>query len=414
MRTMISFAALFASIFLVQLGGGTMGPLDALAGVAHGFSRSEIGGLGSAHYVGFFVGCWATPRLLGMVGHTRAFAALTACIVISVILHPVFVTAYGCMALGALAGFGVAGAYTVVESWLHAKLTNDTRGQTLGAYRVVDLGGSMVAQLMIAFLDPSAYISYNILAALCCLALMPILLSRSAPSVIGDAPRLRPLKALRLSPLAAAGVVVSGATSAAFRMVGPLYGAERGFSQSELALFMGFWILGGAVSQIPIGRIADKMDRRNVLMLVSVASCLACAGLAVGIGGNGGFYALSFAFGAAALPLYSISAAHANDFAPPDFVVELNAALMFLFGVGAIVSPLLAANLIAGYGPAALFAYIGAAHLGLIGFSLFRMTRRPTRGPRTPYRYTPRTTFVLGRLLRRRSDGSAAQATEER
>ncbi len=33
MRTLISVAALFLSILLVQLGSGTLGPLDALAGI---------------------------------------------------------------------------------------------------------------------------------------------------------------------------------------------------------------------------------------------------------------------------------------------------------------------------------------------------------------------------------------------
>jgi hypothetical protein len=32
MRTLITFAALFISALLVQLGSGTLGPLDALAG----------------------------------------------------------------------------------------------------------------------------------------------------------------------------------------------------------------------------------------------------------------------------------------------------------------------------------------------------------------------------------------------
>jgi len=109
----------------------------------------------------------------------------------------------------------------------------------------------------------------------------------------------------------------------------------------------------------------------------------------------------SFLFGATAFPLYSISAAHANDYATPDSVVELNASLMVLYGVGAIVSPLLASELISVFGPSAMFVYVGAAHVGLILFSLYRMTRRKTE-PRTPYTYRPRTSFVLERLLRRK------------
>src|SRR3546814_1045054 len=49
MGTLLSFSALFLSIYLVQLGSGSLGPLDALSGSVIGFSTEEIGLLGSAH-----------------------------------------------------------------------------------------------------------------------------------------------------------------------------------------------------------------------------------------------------------------------------------------------------------------------------------------------------------------------------
>ena len=64
MRLLISFAALFLSVVLLQLGTGGIAPLDAISGLELGFSRGEIGLLGSAHFFGFFIGCWWAPRLL--------------------------------------------------------------------------------------------------------------------------------------------------------------------------------------------------------------------------------------------------------------------------------------------------------------------------------------------------------------
>jgi hypothetical protein len=57
MRTLISFTALFLSILLVQLGSGTLGPLDALAGIEPGFTPQEIGLLVSANFICFLFGC---------------------------------------------------------------------------------------------------------------------------------------------------------------------------------------------------------------------------------------------------------------------------------------------------------------------------------------------------------------------
>ena len=57
MRLLISFAALFLSVILLQLGVGGVAPLDALSGVELNFTKAEIGTLGSAHFFGFFIGC---------------------------------------------------------------------------------------------------------------------------------------------------------------------------------------------------------------------------------------------------------------------------------------------------------------------------------------------------------------------
>ena len=46
------------------------------------------------------------------------------------------------------------------------------------------------------------------------------------------------------------------------------------------------------------------------------------------------------------------------------------------------------------------FIYIAAAHVALIAFSLWRMTRRRAKEAKTPHRYMPRTSFTLGRLFK--------------
>ena len=74
---------------------------------------------------------------------------------------------------------------------------------------------------------------------------------------------------------------------------------------------------------------------------------------------------------------------------------------MFLYAVGAIASPLIASAVIAGFGPSAMFLMIAAAHALLIVFGLARMRARPAPGARTAYTYEPRTSFLIGRLLRR-------------
>ena len=402
MRLLISFAALFLSVILLQLSSGGVGPLDVLSGTQLGFTLQEIGLLGSAHFLGFFIGCWWAPRLMGSIGHSRAFAAFTSVGAISLMAHMLVTDAYAWTLMRIGSGLCVAGCYTVIEAWLQAKVTNETRGRAMGIYRVVDMTGSLGAQMIVGILAPASYVSYNILAIGCCAALLPITLTKVKQPETPDSPRLRPRLAYERSPLAAAGVIVAAVSSASFRMVGPVYGQEVGLSAGQIAWFLSAFVLGGALAQFPVGWLADKYDRRWVLIWLSVAAVASCGVTAASAGlGPWGVMLSAGLFGLTTFPIYSVAAAHAHDFASDDERVELSAALMFYFALGAIFAPYLASVLIEGYGPMAMFLMISAAHVLLVLFGLLRMRVRRTTTDRTAYVYAPRTSFQVGRLLRR-------------
>ncbi|HUF86875.1 MAG TPA: MFS transporter [Thermohalobaculum sp.] len=415
MRTLISFAALFVSILLVQLGSGTLGPLDALAGAMRGFTTEEIGILGSAHFVGFLAGCYLTPRYIGSIGHSRAFAAAAAVGAIGALLHPVLEGPWLWAGLRLLTGLAISSAYTVIESWLQAKAENRNRARVYGVFRVVDLTGQITAQGLIAVLDPATYWAYNVVAVFCCLCILPLALTRQVAPKTPLAPRLRPVKAARLSPSATVGIIVAGMTGASFRMIGPVFGLENGLEQTEIALFLSAAVLGGAAAQFPVGWAADAVDRRLVLIGLSVLAIMGCVWTVIAVqpGATGPIFLAAFLFGATTYPIYSVSAAYANDYAEPDFIVELNAALIFFYSLGAIVAPLAAARLVSLFGPPALFAFASVAHLALIAFTLYRITRRRTTAPVAPYRYLPRTSMILARLLGR-TNGNAGEAVGPR
>lgn len=403
MRLIISFAALMISVALLQLSAGAISPLDVLSGLQEGFSKTQIGLLGSAHFFGFFIGCWWAPRLIGTAGHSRAFAFFAAMGTIGAIAHPMWVDVGFWVFLRILSGLCVAGCYTVIEAWFQAKLTNDNRGRIMGVYRVVDIGASSVAQMMIGFLEPATYASYNILAILACACILPLTLTTSKEPEVPTKPRLHPIRTAITSPLGVAGVVTAGLTSSSFRMAGPIYGQDVGLSAAQIGQFLATVLIGGALAQVPIGWVADKYDRRWVLIWLSVASIVVCTGIAL-LNSRDPImiYVMAFFFGLLTYPIFSVSVAHANDFTTAKDRVELNASLMFCYGIGAIFSPLIASALIEKFGPSALFNYISVAHVGLVVFGVWRMRVRPTAKSKTGYRYTPRTTFTVGKLLRRK------------
>lgn len=403
MRMIISFAALFLSAALLQFSSGGVGPLDALTGLDIGFSKSQVGFLGSAHFFGFFIGCWWAPRMMGNVGHSRAFAVFTAMGAIGMAAH-VIVTDPNWWALFRIAsGICVAGCYTVIEAWLQAKVTNENRGRAMGTYRIVDMGASLIAQFMIgALANLETYIAYNLLTILCCASLLPLALTKVPQPETPKATRLRPMMAWRASPLAVAGVIVAALSSASFRMVGPIYGQDVGLAPQHIGYFLAAFVAGGALAQYPMGWLADKYDRRWVLVFLSIAA-IAASAVTIFAADTGitGIMLTAALFGLTTFPIYSVAAAHAHDFATNDQRVELSAALMFFYAVGAIAAPYTASALITSYGPSALFILMAVGHALLVIFGLARMRVREAPLDRTPYVYAPRTSFTIGKLLGR-------------
>jgi MFS family permease len=185
-------------------------------------------------------------------------------------------------------------------------------------------------------------------------------------------------------------------------MVGPVYGIEVGLRPDQIALFLAAFVLGGAFAQLPVGWLADKYDRRAVLIGLSVAGIASCTiTILLAGGGTTAVFIAAGLFGMTTLPIYSVSTAHAHDFSNSAERVELSAALMFLYAVGAIASPFAASLVIEDFGPSAMFLMIAVAHLLLIIFGLARIRVRPSPDAKTAYTYEPRTSFWVGKLLRR-------------
>ena len=406
MRLLISLSALLISTLFVQMGIGSLRPFDAISGQALGFSPIEIGLLASGHFAGFLLGCIFSPHLVRRAGHSRAFAVMAGAAVISIIAHPIFPDAMFWTFIRVLSGFSVAGCYTLIESWLQAKIPNEHRGRLFSVYRIVDMSGQILANAIIANLTPASYISYNIIGIVMCFAILPLALTQSKEAELPETARYEPPFACRVSPLASLGVIVAGLSTATFGSVGPIYAIAVGLDLSQIALFLVVSVIGGMISQVPAGILADRLSRRSVLLSYSIMASLVCLAMMLPITdlrlmGIPLVYVMSFLFGLTTYPIYSICAAHASDFVEHDRMISLSASLIFLYASGAIISPLVAGWIIENFGAAMMFSLISAAHVGLMLYTVYRNFARPADARRR-YAYIPRKSLFIASILRPR------------
>src|SRR2546421_11136150 len=83
--------SLLAAVFILIAGNGLSNTLIPLSATAAAFPPLPIALIGSAYFIGMFVGCPAAPRLHALPGHIRAFAAFVSLAPVPTLPHPIFV-----------------------------------------------------------------------------------------------------------------------------------------------------------------------------------------------------------------------------------------------------------------------------------------------------------------------------------
>ncbi|KJS13244.1 MAG: MFS transporter [Hoeflea sp. BRH_c9] len=376
MHSLRPLIPLLTTAGVLLAGNGLQGTLISLRGSAEGFSPTVIGLAGAGYYLGFIIGCWMTPWLLRTAGHIRAFAALAAIAACASLAMVLVIDPLFWFLMRLVTGICFASLFANVESWINAQVTNTNRARTLAIYRFVDLGAVTASQYLLPVFGIDGFEIFAVMTMLMILSVVPVSLAdRSNPAP--PAPfTFSPKRIWQVSPLASAGAITVGLTTASFRAVGPLYAEDLGMQVADIASFMSAGIVGGIVLQYPLGYLSDIISRRSVLLMATSGSTLTGLFMVWFAGSNVALNLIGiFLWGAFTLPLYSLSAAHANDQAKAGEYVQIASGLLFFWAIGASIGPLLSAVLVDWFGASAFFAFICSMHGAFVIYTIVRIVR---------------------------------------
>ena len=372
---------LLLGILLLMVGNGMQGTLLGIRGGIEGFTTTEMAVVTSAYFLGFLFGSRVTPALIRGVGHVRVFAALGSLISAVLILYAAAPDPIAWALMRVLIGFSFSGVYITAESWLNNASTNETRGQALSLYMIMQMLGIIGAQVLLNTGDPSGFILFVIPSVLVSLAFTPILLTASQAPAFELTKPLSFRALFRASPLGCVGMfLLGGVFSAQFGMAA-VWGSEAGLSVREISVFVAAIYVGGLVLQYPIGWASDRMDRR---LLILSLSAVGGAVMVLPVVADPGFALLvgvAVAMGGISNPLYSLILAYVNDYLEPSDMAAASAGLLFINGLGAIGGPLITGWMMARIGPQGFFLFMGILFVLLAVYAAWRMTRRAAPRP---------------------------------
>ncbi len=371
---LIPVAALLLSDALLLIGHGLQLTLLPVSAELLGFSAGQIGMMGSTYYLGFVSGCVLTPLLVRRVGHIRSFAILATSYSALVLLFYSLPYLVIWLLLRFTVGLAIAGLYMTIESWLSERSTAETRGTILSVYVVINMSMTMVGQQLLNLGDPLGQTLFIVISVLLSLALIPVCLTTAlAPAPINNV-RIDLRKVWHLSQVGVAGAIATGLVTGAFWSLGPLYAREIGLDTQALTMFLSVVVLGGAIFQLPLGRLSDRYDRRLVLFYTAVVGAILSLLLAVIPGLDSWSLAfLGFLWGGCVMTQYAISLAHANDRAAPEDFVMVGSVMLLSMGLFSALGSVIAAVFMQWFGPRGLFIF---SVLCLFGFALAIQVRR--------------------------------------
>jgi MFS family permease len=362
--------AMLAAILSVQIGNGLAGLTISLKTEAAGFDANLMGWVIAAFYSGQILGPLLTPLALRFIRMTPAFFGFTLIAGASVYGFTLTADAPEWIVLRFLQGLGMSAMFSLVEGWLNLATGSDWRARTFAVYIMTQLIGLILGQLGVNLGSADGTLALTAAALFIGGSGLLLLLGRlQEPQGHGMAP-LSPLRLVVRAPGASVALAVSGLNWALMLGVGPVFAERMALTRWEVSVFMALAILGGLCAQFPLGHWADHSSRAKVLSLMGAAGAFVClCSFLVSDGDVALLWLLAVTYGAATFPIYAIAAALAGEPLQQDERVAASASMVWIFGIGATIAPILGAQAMAAGGPPALFA-VAAMSLAAMVLSL--------------------------------------------
>lgn len=378
-------ASLLAGVLFLIIGHGLQLTVVPLRAEAEGWTGYQIGAIGSAYYVGFVAGCFWAPFIIRRSGHIRAFTAFVSITAATLLAHTLWVAFIPWFVFRLAIGASLAGLYMIIESWLNDQATNRTRGLIMSAYIFLNFVAITIGQMTVTLYPPTEFTLFAMATMAIVVAAIPVAMTRASQPAPVTIVRFRPLALYRASPVGIVGVTLIGVANGSFWSLAAVATVGAGLTAAEAAIFMSIATTGGALTQWPVGRISDRIDRRIVLITLLCLAAVSGLVLAFVPLPRTGLFIMAFFFGMTTMPTYSIAAAHAYDHAAPGTFVEVAAGVLLANASGAIIGPILASALMEETGSVKLFLFTALVQASLAAFAFLRLMQRPPPTEKTGF-----------------------------
>ena len=368
----LGLTAAYACVFGTTVALGLTLPLLPLAIERDGHSAFFNGLNGTAGGLALLLTAPFVPALAARFGAINLLLASFALAAICLALFP-YTSVWAWFPLRFVLNAALQSLFVVSEVWINTLATERTRGRLIGLYGALATGGFAAGPALAAQFPEGSAIPFWLGAAAILIGLVPVLAARALAPVIEHASLrgIAAVLAIAAVPIVAALVHALSETSVTSFL--PVFAVRQGWEQADALLLITAFGLGNVLLQIPIGWLADKVDRIRLLGLCAAFGCL--GGLLLPMAATDPILLtiLAFFWGGAIIGIYTIGLTLVGQVFQGAALAPASAAFAFAYALGSILGPGSAGFSMDLAGDNALGWFIASICLG---YAILAFTRR--------------------------------------
>jgi len=229
--------------------------------------------------------------------------------------------------------------FALTEFWINSLASERRRGLIVGVYTAFLSAGIAIGPIILALVGTQGIAPFVIGGVVLAAAAIPVMVVRTREPHLPMGGHSNLLRFVAMAPLALFASLVFGAVESGGAAILPLYGTALGFSGEAAVILVSAIAAGNVLSQIPIGYLADKVNRR--LLLVGSATVGVVGALLMPLVSDSLplLLAVLFVTGGIVAGLYTIGLTHLGARYQGGDLASANAAFVMMYAVGMLIGP---------------------------------------------------------------------------
>lgn len=366
-RRHFSTGAVITAATIFGLSYSLSAPLIAMSLEQRGHSSTFIGINATMHAIGVLLIAPAMPMLAARLG-ARSLAMLALVITaITLALFSGIGNVLWWFPLRVVLGAAAEALFVMSETWTNVLSTEQARGRTMAIYTASLSLGMVLGPALLSVLGVSMR-AYLVGAVIALGAAMFLALPWVTAPLRSQPESAQPRKYVRLAPVAMATTVLNAGVETAGLSFIALYATGQGWTESQAMQLISTLMLGAILLQLPIGWLADRMDKRRLVMALAVISTFGALLWPFALRQAWLAFSVVFVWGGLFVGIYTVMLAMVGSRFEGSELVGVYAVMGMAWGLGALAGPALAG---VAMGVNALFGLPGLIALGCAVFAVF-------------------------------------------